>query len=493
MQFNHKARLSNRDYLILAGISLLSVGAYIAYSGIYHSVGFPLDDAWIHQTYARNLAQFGEWSFLPGQPSGGSTAPLWSALLAIGFFIRLAPFAWAFLLGAVVLWALAVVGETLVRDLVNTYDPKIPWVGILIALEWHLVWAAGSGMETLPYSLLVLVILALVISGSKKYFGMGLLIGLAVWFRPDGITLIAAVGLAILLGTADWSKKFTGLLSVVLGAGSLVALYLLFNLLVSGSPLPSTFYAKQTEYAVYQQIPLIQRLGGESLQPLIGVGVILLPGFIITIIKAARRKNWSVLLVAAWLAGYLILYAWRLPVTYQHGRYVIPMMPVFFLLSLAGIMEFDQNRSSRFRRIVPLFWRLVTGVVLAVFWVRGALAYAQDVALIQTEMVTTAKWVAVNIPQNALIATHDIGAMGFYGGHNLLDLAGLVSPEVIPFMRDETRLANYLNERGVSFLVTFPDWYPQLTSSLIPLYSTHAPYAPALGELNMAVYQWPGP
>ncbi len=493
MQSNHKARLSNRDFLILAGICLLSVGVYIAYSGIYHSIGFPLDDAWIHQTYARNLAQYGEWSFLPGQPSGGSTAPLWSAILAIGFLIRLVPFAWAFFLGTAVLWGLAVVGETLVRNLVNTYNPKIPWVGIVIALEWHLVWAAGSGMETLPYSLLVLVILALVIAGSSKYFGIGLLIGLAVWFRPDGITLIAAAGLAIVAGSASWSKKLTGLLSLVLGAGSLVALYLFFNLLVSGSPLPSTFYAKQTEYAVYQQIPLIQRLAGESLQPLVGVGIILLPGFLITIIKAARQKNWGILVVAAWLAGYLFLYAWRLPVTYQHGRYIIPMMPAFFLISLAGFLEFTPDRASRLRWIVPLFWRLAACVVLAVFWVRGALAYAQDVAIIQTEMVTTAKWVAVNIPPNALVATHDIGAMGFYGGHNLLDLAGLVSPEVIPFMRDETRLANFLNERGVTYLVTFPDWYPQLTSNMIPLFSTRGKYAPALGETNMAVYQWPGP
>jgi hypothetical protein len=30
---------------------------------------FPIDDAWIHLTYARNLAQRFEFSFLPGVPS----------------------------------------------------------------------------------------------------------------------------------------------------------------------------------------------------------------------------------------------------------------------------------------------------------------------------------------------------------------------------------------------------------------------------------------
>lgn len=56
-------------------IALLATGLYIAaayYGGLR---GFPLDDAWIHQTYARNLAQSGQLAYLPGQPSAGSTSP----------------------------------------------------------------------------------------------------------------------------------------------------------------------------------------------------------------------------------------------------------------------------------------------------------------------------------------------------------------------------------------------------------------------------------
>jgi hypothetical protein len=45
----------------------------------------------------------------------------------------------------------------------------------------------------------------------------------------------------------------------------------------------------------------------------------------------------------------------------------------------------------------------------------------------------------------------------------------------------------------VDYLVTFPDWYPLLTSDLSPVFTTGAPYAPALGETNMAVYRWLGP
>jgi hypothetical protein len=480
-------------WAILAILSAMSVGGYLLVSALNYRIGFPLDDAWIHQTYARNLALYREWAFLPNQPSGGSTAPFWSALLAIGFLIKLGPYAWTFLLGAVALWGISFLGEVTARKVVPTYVSKFPWVGAVLALEWHLVWAASSGMETLLYAFLVTAALVLIISGSHNYFGLGLLIGISVWVRPDGITLLGPAVLFIFLNQPSWSKRLKTVVSLALGFGSLFALYLFFNLIVSGLPWPNTLYAKQAEYAAYLSIPYLERLGNEALQPLIGAGVVLLPGLVLSIKDSAKQRNWGILVSAAWIAGYLMLYAWRLPVIYQHGRYVIPVMPIFFLLSLIGLAKLNPKLGPSAWKVLPLFWRLTVGTVLAVFWVRGALAYAEDVAVIESEMVTTAKWVSSNVPPGSLIAAHDIGALGYFGGHDLVDLAGLISPEVIPFLRDENKITTYLNSRDVKYLVAFPDWYPSLTAKMTPIFTTSAPYAPALGEDNMAVYLWPSP
>jgi hypothetical protein len=168
-------------------------------------------------------------------------------------------------------------------------------------------------------------------------------------------------------------------------------------------------------------------------------------------------------------------------------------MPIFFLLGLAGLVSFTLNKGPRWRWIIPVFWKLTASVVLFLFWGRGVFAYGQDVAVIDSEMVATANWVSKNVPPGALVAAHDIGALGYFGNHDLVDLAGLVSPDVIPFLRDEERIKAYLSERGVDYLVTFPDWYPNLTSGLSPVFTTGAPYAPSFGEQNMAVYRWPGP
>ena len=104
-------KISRRDLLVIAGAVIFISLIYLLASYFINSIGFPLDDSWIHQTYARNLALRGEWAFRPGLPSAGSTSPLWSALLAIGFLLHFSPYIWTYFLGALSLFMLAVLGE----------------------------------------------------------------------------------------------------------------------------------------------------------------------------------------------------------------------------------------------------------------------------------------------------------------------------------------------------------------------------------------------
>ena len=65
-----------RKYWLVAGLSFLVVSLYVGLSVAVTEPGLPLDDGWIHQTYARNLANEGRWSYTSGVVSAGSTAPL---------------------------------------------------------------------------------------------------------------------------------------------------------------------------------------------------------------------------------------------------------------------------------------------------------------------------------------------------------------------------------------------------------------------------------
>jgi hypothetical protein len=159
-----------------------------------------------------------------------------------------------------------------------------------------------------------------------------------------------------------------------------------------------------------------------------------------------------------------------------------------YLWGMAGLLEFVHV--VRWDRRMVLTWQLLTIVLCFAFTWIGARQNAEDVLWIESEIVATAKWVDENIPSDARLAVHDIGALGFYVQNPLVDLAGLINPDVIPLMRDEARLAQYLDSKSVDYLITFPSFYPELTSQRVSLPKRTAPDAPQHSGETMQIYPW---
>jgi hypothetical protein len=597
-------------WLVLAG---LAAGTYLGAAALGYGVaGFPLDDAWIHQTYARNLAATGQWAFVPGQISAGSTSPLWSLLLGLGYWIGLPYQAWTYALGIL---ALALTGWTVAR-LGTALFPAEPWVGPLAGLlcvwEWHLVWAAVSGMETIWFIWLSVLLveyqmanikyqisnvkrpegrlrsqtsnvkpatsnLQLLISNLQSLisnfqfdiwylrFGLlGLIGGLLALTRPEGLVLVGLTGLA-----TGWALRraparlLRAWAALAVGLALPLAPYLFFHYSLTGLPFPNTFYAKQQEYrAVLALYPFWQRWLMVAAVTLIGGQVILLPGFVVAIGRAmmnlksqtsnikyqaphreaslsnaesqaadsrpqtADRRPQTAdresptsnlqpltsnlqspspnlqslisnthLLLAAWWVVHLTLYALRLPVTYQHGRYQMPVIPFFILLGLGGTAYLLRPAAQALLpRVVSRATLLAIMAVSVAFLGLGARAYAADVAFIQGEMVATARWLEEHTSPGSLIAVHDIGAVGYFTRRPLLDLAGLVTPEVIPFIADETRLVEFMQSRGAEYVVFFPDWsdaYQRMAHDprLEMVHTTGFAWTLSQGRANMTVYR----
>jgi hypothetical protein len=483
-------KLRSLDLIVVAAAALVGSGVYLLSSSLTYRLGFPLDDSWIHATYARNLAEHGQWAFRLGMPSAGSTSPMWTLLLVPGFWIQVGPLWWSYALGALTLLGLGLLVESTVRMLVATYDPALPWVAVFIVSEWHMLWAAMSGMETLLHAFMVTLVLSMLMTGSRRYLSLGLLTGLSIWIRPDGLTLVGPAIITILLAEGSAAARSRAVVSYLMGLGSLLVPYVLVNLLLSGTPMPNTFYAKQAEYAIWQARPLLARIGSLALQLLTGPGILLVPGLLIWVAECIRRRSGAMLAVILWSVSYLGLYVLRLPV-YQHARYLMPAMPVLFLFGILGSLRIRAfGRPGRFESKMQFTVQAALAMLTVGFVWIGSRAYGQDVGLIESEMVTVADWVAHNVPAGQVVAAHDIGALGYFDDHPLIDLAGLVSPEVVPFMRDERRLAGYLDSRGARYLIAFPDSYPSLAKAAQPVFSSGGKFAPAMGEQNMTVYCW---
>ena len=483
--------ISRKNVLVLGLIVFISFVIYLGWSCFTSGFGFPLDDAWIHQTYARNFGERYQWSFLIDDPSGGSTGPLWGMLIALLYLLKIPPLWGTYFFGFLILWGTAITGSILFERISPKNGSYKIIAGGLIAAEWHLVWSALSGMETILLIFLSLVFFCWLMDKRENWWFPGMLIGLSVWVRPDGLTLLGPAAMSLLLRGYLPKKALNKALTFTAGALLFFGPYIIFNWLVSGDVWPNTFYAKQAEYEALRQSGILGRYLKIGMQFITGVGILLLPGIIVEMKDQIKSKNWEAIAAFIWMAGYIGLYAWRLPVTYQHGRYIIPAMPIGFIFGLAGLVKWAEMQAEKlWRRVISGVWITSTIIVAASFWIYGARAYALDVAVIETEMVHTARWIEENTHENALIAAHDIGALGYFAERNILDLAGLITPDVIPFIRNEGKLAEYLNEEKADYLVTFPSWYPVLTDGLIPLYQSEGNFAAGFGMDNMAVYEW---
>jgi hypothetical protein len=517
-------------------LAALGVVVYVMVAANMHQTGFPLDDGWIHQTYARNLAQRGEWAFVPGETSVASTSPLFTVLLAVGYLFRIPYFVWTFALGILALAGAGWIGRRLGAIMFPGLKHAGLWTGLTVVTSWHLIWAASSGMETMLFSALSLAVVGLgwrelpdshPSDGLDHALRRGMVLGAAgaalTLTRPEGAGLLALTGLMVLLawpygrGRNGWRLYLAWVGGV--GAAWLVCVvpYVVWNHHVSGDLLPGTASAKQAEFVyLREQWSLPERYGRLFLPLAAGGLVMLLPGVIVALYSFLRRIRYErpvilFVLPLTWALLDLSAYAIRLPANYQHGRYVMPVLPHLLLYGVGGtLVILKTGRRRPVQRVLSRSLALSTVLVTIGFWGIGARQYGRDVRIINTEMVDTAKWIELHIPPDDLLAVHDIGALGYFAPRPIFDLAGLVSPEVVPVIRDREVLMQMMCARDVHYLEVLPNqrptgpddprlgtewgYDPDLGRDVVkPFFQTHAPYAVEAGGGNMMVYKfnWP--
>jgi hypothetical protein len=350
-------------------------------------------------------------------------------------------------------------------------------------------------METLLFIAFALALIDRVWAGSSGWIS-GVLGGLLILTRPEGL-LLFALALVVLYASRQSGR---GAL-IEIGKAALAFVIVLapgayFNLQAGGSIFPNTFYAKQSEYGeLMRTLPIwLNSIGNMLIAPLAGGGLLLIPGVVMWVVQHWRdvkqRTQWVWWLPLLWMFTHITVYALRLPVSYQHGRYLLPVIPIILLYGVVGtalLIDWLKARSAKPAvRLLRQVYAIAIGVLFLLYIPIGAAAFATDVAIINGEMVVVAQWLDRNTPPKALVAAHDIGAIGYFTGRPILDLAGLISPEVIPFIRDEAKLGEWMSAKGAQYLVTFPGWYPQLSASpdLIELFRGNSAFSPE----HMTVY-----
>jgi hypothetical protein len=450
--------------------------------------GLPLDDGFIHLQFARSLALGEGLAYRDGALVSGSTAPLWTAILSLLFPLPGPLLLWVKLLGAALYAAGAAATWTLAREL-DLAPAAAAAVALLFLLTDAMVWSALSGMEICLFVVLTAggTVLHLrerrAIAPRRPSLALASL-GLASLARPEGLLLLAlAIADRLLLPAPGTSRRdaLPGLVVGALCAIALIATVQLFSFTVSDSLLPTT-------YAVKTDGPRALLPSGIYLLRVLGVlfrphplPVLLAAAGALTLVERLGTPRDRGLLPALWLAGLPLAYSLydspEAPMMVGNfGRYYFPLFP--FVLVLAALaLERPIERLAAAPRVARVAGAMLLAALLLVPPLSslrsGSERYALNVRNVNESDVAIAVWVREHLSPAAVIAAQDVGAIGFLTPNPLIDLTGIVTPEILPAIEGSSGgaggragLLHFVTKKRPDYVMLFADSYPGLLESL---------------------------
>lgn len=455
--------------LVLAGLLMSVLTASFAYY-TNEGFGFPLDDPWIHLQFAKNLHDYGSFSYFKNEiATSGSTAPLYTLILAAGFFVTNNEMVLSYALGVAFFLMGAIYMFRLSEKLFSGGISMAVVATLLFVLEPRLQWIALSGMETTLFVLLILACTYYYVS--ERPVALGICSGLLLWTRPEAVILFAALA-------ADWmyhnflltpkkeqsgSPRWLGkaaIIAFVLGAG-----YIAFNLVLSGTMLPNTYAAKLKYYSTGTTNYPLEVLKYLSQNAQVVLAPFAAVGLIAVLTDLVRRKKNPLLVPVLFSVGMFLAYWMKLPYLYQNGRYMMPVLPLVILLGLGGVamaLSLLKKTVVRNEHTVSQI-RIVLSVVFIGSFAYGSwqnrVTYQDYCKYISDRQVRTARWLHDNLPEDAVIGTHDVGAIAFYSERKIVDMVGLISPEMIQNIGNPDKLNKFLMRQGVTHLALLRNWF----------------------------------
>jgi hypothetical protein len=419
----------------------LLVGVLMVLAFMWPIRDYLTDDTFIHLQYARHLSTGHGLVFNPGERVYGCTSPLWVALLADAMALGFDGVWVGKLFG--MLAAVGCVGLflQLMRRTVATPEIRAAATVAWSSHAWMARWGT-SGMET-PLAV-ALILGGFVAFTEGKRWGSrpvrtGSLWALAALTRPEAMWLLLLWVIFLVIETED---RF-GLRRLI--AGSLpplliVGTWLLFARIYFGTFWPQTLAAKTvgasnlTTHAVsvWRQVRLVAATDGVLLVLLV---LSLLLGRSPKGSPSNLAHRW---LPWAWVVGLPALYTAR-GITVI-SRYLMILVPILGWLAWRAAEAWwlgrqptpaTVRRASMLAAVVAL---LVIAENVIVF--QGAVIphVRRFTPALEGSLVKWGRWFHDHTPPGTLIATPDIGAIGFFSQRPVIDLVGLVTPAMVPHL-----------------------------------------------------------
>lgn len=443
-------------FTVLAAVPFLTAGTDV----------FPFDDSYITLTAARNLLA-GRFGLGGGLPLQGITSPLHIILVAgagIFFGVETA----ARLIGIAGHIAAAVAAGRLGEFYGRSRNAGL-LACVLAALSGSLQLHSLNGLETTLFTALAAWawLASLKADASLKYLWMtSMLLGAAILTRPEGWFLAAAVyaDLARRLGIRSDRRRLGPWAAAVILTLACVAPYLAANLYYSGGLLPSTVDAKSVFFQTGERGP-----GSSVAATLLGLSkfvlrlVCFLPFFIYGL--SDRREDFK---KAPAIPIFALLFYVSYAVRFGAGlnmywlRYQAPLLPFYIVTASAGFFALLRRFAPGARAGAAAGICSLMLLINVAFDVSQSLKhYRSDEETTRTVVAEAARYLRENSPPDALVAAHDIGGPLYFSGRKILDLVGLIDPEVAEIHRRDrsgSLLWDHLAGKRPDYVVMFDAW-----------------------------------
>lgn len=371
------------------------------------------DDAYITFRYSENLARGSGFTYNPPERVQGTTAPLVALLLTIPAASRM-NLGWTML---VVSGAADVATILCGASMLSGAGWRIAGLlfGVAVALWPGFVRYSVSGLETSLYA--ALLMLSCFCADRGRGVVAGFVLALVSLCRPDGALL------ALVLLPMMWRRRPAGARRAFIGYVCTLLPWGLFTLSYFHTVIPASVAAK-----VHTRLPAAESVRAFGVQFWGGMYSAVTPIAAAGAWCLARRAGQIFLAMGLWWIAYASIFI----ITGAFGPYpwyFVPLLPVYFMCIGTAVEQ-----------AIRLVWprSITTGVALMPVVVAAVILGSRTAALRSTldawfrEREYLYRDVAANIltRQDCTLAATEIGALGYFYSGRILDLVGLVSPEV---------------------------------------------------------------
>ena len=487
--FAHRPFTSDtvKPYLALTLIWFFVSLFFLSFGPVRPSVGFPLDDTWIHFDFARNVAAGNGFGLNPHESSSGSTSPLWVLLLA-GFFRLGIPFEFSAVVlgGFFLLLTIFFVYKTALQI---TSDSSCAFFSsVLVLFCGRFLWGSYSGMEITLFSFLSILGIYLHLKNLPRgAFSLwpGLVFGLASLARPEGHLLFVLAVADLVYQSFRLRKKAAGWVAgYVLIYAACVLPYMIFSWFLTHKLFCSSYYSKMVFSWHLHPRPYLKGYFKMLLMDNPLLFVFIAPGLVASFVRRSY-------LPVAWLVLYPLAATVVSPILLHFGRYQMPLVPLYIMMGWIGIKSMVGRRWQPVVLALVLVW----GAFHVVSW---ADRYSRDVLSFHRQHFLVAEWLRKHADPDAAVATNDIGVLSYASGRNIVDLCGIINPDILqkvlvcPDLKERRhRMWRYLSGHGARYLAFYRSWFPWLYEDkcLVKVYEIRNPQNTAAACDTMEVFK----